>query len=239
VAQFAERFGVEVVNYFGSNEGAALSSTPQDIPDRAQRAVLPRFGVPGFSWSARNASRVRTRLVDVDTEQDIRGPGQVGELRFQGPTIFSGYFNAPELTARAFDAQGYRTGDLFEIAGERQQFYRFVGRHKDIVIRGGMNISSEESRTCCWAMPRCVRWPSSATPTPRWASACAVVVPQAGANAHAGRAGGLPARRRAVAAFKLPEKLLLLPELPRNPLGKVLKRQLRDRLPAAAEGAPA
>jgi non-ribosomal peptide synthetase component E (peptide arylation enzyme) len=42
-----------------------------------------------------------------------------------------------------------------------------------------------------------------------------------------------------VAAFKLPEKLLLLPELPRNPLGKVLKRQLRDRLPAAAEGAPA
>ncbi len=242
VAQFAERFGVEVVNYFGSNEGAALSSTPQDIPDRTQRAqYFPRFGVPGFSWSARNASRVRTRLVDVDTEQDITAPGQVGELRFQGPTIFSGYFNAPELTARAFDAQGYyRTGDLFEIAGERQQFYRFVGRHKDIVIRGGMNISSEEVENLLLGHAKVrevaiVGYPD-ATLGER---VCAVVVPQPGQTPTLAELVAFLRDDEQVAAFKLPEKLLLLPELPRNPLGKVLKRQLRDRLPAAAEGAPA
>ena len=242
VAQFAERFGVEVVNYFGSNEGAALSSTPQDIPDRTQRAqYFPRFGVPGFSWSARNASRVRTRLVDVDTEQDITAPGQVGELRFQGPTIFSGYFNAPELTARAFDAQGYyRTGDLFEIAGERQQFYRFVGRHKDIVIRGGMNISSEEVENLLLGHAKVrevaiIGYPD-ATLGER---VCAVVVPQAGAAPTLAELVAYLRDDEQVAAFKLPEKLLLLSELPRNPLGKVLKRQLRDRLPAAAEGAPA
>ncbi|MFO0235268.1 MAG: class I adenylate-forming enzyme family protein, partial [Burkholderiales bacterium] len=156
VEQCAQRLGVELVNYFGSNEGAALSSAPRDVPDRRQRArCFPRIGVPGFEWSLSNARKVRTRLVDPDTETDIVEPGRVGELRFSGPTIFSGYWRAPELTARAFDAQGfYRTGDLFEIAGDRDQFYRFAGRHKDIVVLGGMNVSSEEVEDLLLSHPK-------------------------------------------------------------------------------------
>lgn len=242
VEQFAQRFGVEVVNYYGSNEGAALSSTPQDIPDRKQRAqYFPRFGVQGHDWSAGNARKISTRLVDVDTELDITEPGRVGELRFLGPTIFSGYYNAPDLTARAFDAQGYyRTGDLFEIAGERQQFYRFAGRHKDIVIRGGMNISSEELENLMlgYAKIREVAVVGYADEV-LGERVCAVAVPLPGAELTLQELVAFLRDEMKVAAYKLPEKLLILDELPRNPLGKVLKRQLRDRLNQQTAGATA
>ena len=69
----------------------------------------------------------------------------VGELCFYGPNIFHCYWRAPEATARAFDENGYyKSGDLFEIAGDAKQYYRYIGRSKDLAIRGGMNISSEE-----------------------------------------------------------------------------------------------
>ena len=242
VEQSAERLGVELVNYFGSNEGAALSSAPRDVPDRRHRArFFPRIGVPGFEWSLSNARKVRTRLVDPDTEVEITAPGRVGELRFSGPTIFSGYWRAPELSARAFDAQGfYRTGDLFEIAGERHQFYRFAGRHKDIVVRGGMNVSSEEVEDLLLSHPKVreaavIGWPDDALGE----RVCAVVVPRDDGDAPA--LDELVRHLREVeqvAAYKLPERLVLLDALPRNPVGKVLKRALRERLWPRTGAAP-
>ncbi|MGE4243793.1 class I adenylate-forming enzyme family protein [Ramlibacter sp.] len=232
VEQFAQQYGVEVVNYFGSNEGAALSSAPQDIPDRRQRsAYFPRIGVEGFTWSLSNASKIRTRLVDLDTGADIEEPGRVGELRFQGPTIFSGYFRAPELTERAFDEQGYyRTGDLFEIAGDRRQFYRFAGRHKDIVIRGGMNISCEEVEGLLLAHPKVREAAVIGLPDPVLGErVCAVIAPQPGAAVDLQELVEFLRGEEQVAPFKWPEKLILVEELPRNPLGKVLKRELRAR----------
>lgn len=230
VESFAQRLGIEVVNYFGSNEGAALSSTPQDVPDRAQRSrYFPRFGVPGFEWSASNSKKVRTRLVCLETGEDIREAGRIGELRFRGPTIFSGYFNAPEQTARAFDDQGYyRTGDLFEIAGDRQQFYRFCGRHKDIVVRGGMNISSEEVETLLLAHPKVREAAVIGVPDlVLGEKVCAVVAPRPGHSVSLAELVEFLARVQRVAAFKWPEVLVLVDSLPRNPMGKVLKRELR------------
>ena len=232
VEEFAQQFGVEIVNYFGSNEGAALASTPQDMPDRIQRAhYFPRFGVAGFEWAQTNSKKVRTRLVDLDSGDDITTPGRVGELRFMGPTIFSGYFNAPELSARAFDEQGYyRTGDLFEIAGDQDQFYRFAGRHKDIVIRGGMNISSEEVEGLMLGHPKVrevavIGWPDEVLGE----RVCAVVVPATGADIALPELVEFLREKEKIAAFKLPEKLILVQTLPRNPLGKVLKRALRQQ----------
>ena len=240
VEQFAEKFDIEVVNYFGSNEGAALSSTPQDIPNRAHRAqYFPRFGVQGFEWSATNSKKIRTRLVDVDTEKDTTEPGRVGELRFSGPTIFSGYFNAPELTDSAFDAQGYyRTGDLFEISGDHQQYYRFAARHKDIVIRGGMNISSVEIENLLTGHPKVREAAVIGYPDPVLGErVCAVVVPQPEQTLTLPELVGFLKQDCEIAAFKLPERLLVVEQLPRNPLGKVLKRQLREAYAAsAAEG---
>ena len=232
VQQMAEKFGIEVVNYFGSNEGASLASSPVDVPDRAQRALyFPRVGVSGYDWSLSNARKVTTRLVDVADGQVITAPGKVGELRFKGPTVFSGYYRAPELTARAFDDQGYyRTGDLFEIAGDRHQFYRFAGRHKDIVIRGGMNISSEEVENLLLGHPQVRECAVIGLPDPVLGEkVCAVVVPQPGQEV---TLASLVAHLRDVeepAAFKWPEHLMLMEELPRNPVGKILKRDLRER----------
>lgn len=226
------QFGIEVVNYFGSNEGASMSSSPADMPDRTQRArFFPRVGVPGYAWSLSNSRKISTRLVDLDTGKDITRSGLVGELRFRGPTIFSGYYRAPELTARAFDEQGYyRTGDLFEIAGDRQQFYRFAGRHKDIVIRGGMNISSEEVENLLLGHPKVRESAVIGCPDPVLGEkVCAVVVPQPGQNLTLEELVHHLRHVDEVAAFKWPEKLIVIDELPRNAVGKILKRELRER----------
>ena len=101
VRGFAERHGVQIVNYFGSNEGAALSGSHIDIPDPELRAqFFPRAGVPGHVWNISTAQKIRTRLVDPETDEDIDDVGRVGEIRFSGPTIFSGYYNAPLLSER-------------------------------------------------------------------------------------------------------------------------------------------
>lgn len=244
VEEMKRQFDIEVINYFGSNEGAALSASPLDMPVRSQRALyFPRMGVPGFDWNMQVSRKIQTRLVDIDNGQDIDAPGRIGELRFKGPTIFSGYFKAPELTARAFDEQGfYRTGDLFEIAGDQQQFYRYAGRQKDIVIRGGMNISSEEIEGLIMSHPQVRDAAVIGAPDPTMGErVCAVVVPQPGQSLSLQALVDHFKNVKQVAAFKWPEQLLLVDELPRNPVGKVLKRALRARFfaPAATPEAPA
>ncbi|MBV5291062.1 MAG: acyl--CoA ligase [Curvibacter lanceolatus] len=226
VSTFAERYGVQIVNYFGSNEGASLGGGALDMPDPRQRAqFFPRAG------AARRG--VQTRLVDLDTERDITEPGQAGELRYDGPTVFSGYFNAPELTAKAFDAQGYyKSGDLFEIAGDQGQFYRYVGRCKDLVIRGGINISSEEIEGLLQACPGVKEVAVIGVPCETLGErVCACVAPVPG---HVLTLEVITdyLRTQRIAVYKLPEHLMVLPELPRNPVGKLLKRELRQRFAA-------
>lgn len=238
VRTFRDRYGVEIINYFGSNEGAALSGNDVDIPDPALRAMyFPRAGVEGYHWHVSTARKIKTRLVDEVTGEEIREPGRPGELRFLGPTIFSAYYESPELTAHAFDDQGYyKTGDLFEIAGERKEFYRYVGRSKDLVIRGGMNISSEELEALLSGHPRVREVAVVAVPDALMGEkVCACVVPTEGQRIELTDLVGFLRDEKHVAVYKLPEYLLTLPELPRNPVGKVLKRDLRAR---AAELAP-
>jgi non-ribosomal peptide synthetase component E (peptide arylation enzyme) len=194
------------------------------------------MGVPGFHWKMSVSRKIETRLVDIDTGEDILSQGHVGELRFKGPTIFSGYYKAPELTARAFDEQGYyRTGDLFEIAGDALQYYRFCGRQKDIVIRGGMNISSEEIEGLLMGHPHVRDSAVIGLPDPVMGErVCAVVVAQPGQDIRLQDLVDYLKDVKEVAAFKWPEKMILLDELPRNPVGKVLKRELRAMLAAGS-----
>ena len=243
VRGFEEKFGVRVVNYFGSNEGAALSSSDIDVPDPALRAqFFPRAGVQGHQWQISTTRKIRTRLVDLESGQAIEQAGRVGELRFTGATIFSGYFRAPELTARAFDEQGYYcTGDLFEIAGDRLQYYRYVGRSKDLVIRGGVNISSEEVENLLLACPLVREAAVVAVPDEVLGEklcACVVAADHASEPNTPGptlvQLQQFLREQKRVAVYKLPEYLMLLPALPRNAVGKVLKRELRamaERLP--------
>ncbi len=232
VRGFADKHGVQIVNYFGSNEGAALSGSDVDIPDPALRAqYFPRAGVDGFEWSVSTTRKIRTRLVDTDTGKDITVAGQTGELRFSGPTVFSGYFRAPELSQRAFDKQGfYKTGDLFEIAGDRLQYYRYVGRSKDLVIRGGMNISSEEIEGLLAACPGIREVAVVGVPDPVLGEKlCACVVALEGQTVTLKQLTDFLRLEQRIATYKLPEYLLPIPALPRNPVGKILKRELREQ----------
>jgi acyl-CoA synthetase (AMP-forming)/AMP-acid ligase II len=232
VSGFAERHGVQIVNYFGSNEGAALSGGDIDIPDPAMRAqYFPRVGVPGLTWSVSTTRKIKTRLVDLSSGADITEAGQPGELRFQGPTVFSGYFKAPDLTKRAFDEQGfYRTGDLFEIAGDQLQYYRYVGRSKDLVIRGGMNISSEEIEGLLAACPGVQEVAVVGVPDRILGEKlCACVVSATGQAVSLVELVEFLRSEKRVAAYKLPEYVLQIDALPRNPVGKILKRELREQ----------
>ncbi|MBL4793631.1 MAG: acyl--CoA ligase, partial [Citromicrobium sp.] len=113
-----DRYGIEIANIFGSNEGASLCSNLQSVPDPVERArYFPRFGARDADWDGMTATIMDSRLVDPATEEEITEPGKVGELRLGGAMIFDGYWRAPEMNATAFDSEGYyRTGDLFEIA---------------------------------------------------------------------------------------------------------------------------
>ena len=241
VRGFAERYGVQIINYFGSNEGAALTGSDLDIPDPALRAhYFPRAGVTGLTWRISTTRKIRTRLVDLDTGDDILNPGQPGELRFAGPTVFSGYYNAPEMSRRAFDDQGfYCTGDLFEIAGDKAQYYRYVGRSKDLVIRGGMNISSEEIEGLLAACPGVREVAVVGVPDlVMGEKLCACVATLDGHTVGLQDVINYLRDVQQVAVFKLPEYLLPVPALPRNPVGKILKRELRQQARALAPESP-
>ncbi len=229
VKGWQDRHGVTVMNVFGSNEGTSLFSTGEAIPDPEQRArYFPRFGARGINWPAQFPAKISTRLVDPDTEQEIVEPGAQGELRIAGAMTFDGYWKAPELSVAAFDAEGYfRTGDLFEIAPEaHERFYSFVGRCKEIIIRGGQNISPAELDVMIESHPKVREASCVAYPDERLGErVCAVVVPRAG-EALTLEDICRHLSDQDIATFKLPEKLRLVEALPRNPLGKVLRREL-------------
>ncbi|HEX5780216.1 MAG TPA: class I adenylate-forming enzyme family protein, partial [Xanthobacteraceae bacterium] len=143
IARFEARFSIPVANVFGSNEGAQLCSAATDVPDPRTRARLfPRDGDEGWT-DKRTANGGIYRLVDLETGERITAPGRIGEMRISGPATFPGYFERGTFNRANFDGDGFfSTGDLFELVeGEDGCGYvRFVGRSKEIIVRGGMKI---------------------------------------------------------------------------------------------------
>ena len=234
VRTFQDDFGIGIVNFFASNEGVTLYSSPSDFPNPDDRAnYFPRFGGKNLVWKAEAVKGFRTRLVEPITEKEIEEPSIVGELRFAGPTVFPGYYKAPHLTAAAFDKEGYfRSGDLFSIEGEKKDKYLFQGRYKDLIIRGGVNISPEEIETLVAAHPKVVEVAAMGYPDPRLGEKiCIAVVPKAGQTLTLEEINTYLAEKD-IARYKHPEILEIMTALPRNPLGKVLKRDIREALKA-------
>ncbi|MFF2549647.1 class I adenylate-forming enzyme family protein [Nocardia sp. NPDC058058] len=231
VRRWQEELGIHVLNFFGSNEGVSLLGAPADIPDPTVRAQhLPHYGAPGVEWSTRLAARTAVKLVDVVTGETVTALGGRGELRLRGPAVFGGYLPGT-ATAEPFDDEGYLcSGDVFELCGPDGRYLRFVDRVKEIIIRGGMNIAPAEIEGLLSDHPgvtdvAIVGYPDEILGE----KCCAFVVPAPGATvtlddlvAHL--------RSREVASFKLPERLELVAALPRNPVGKLLRRELRDQL---------
>ncbi len=169
--------GVEVLNLFGANEGLCLFGCPDTIPNPADRGRLfPRPGDQSFNWRTRIMRETRSRLVDVETGEDIVEPGRPGELRVSSPAIIAGYWgDAPS----PFDDQGfYKTGDIFEITGEGGHLLVYVDRAKDLISRGGYKISAVEIESLLSAHPKVPRSRSSECPIPASASDCASSSPR-------------------------------------------------------------
>ncbi len=234
VRGWQERFGIGVINFFGSNEGVGLLCSPTDVEDPDERArYFPRYGATGKTWSSRVADWVGVRLVDPATGQDITEPGHPGELRISGPTVFAGYLHAAERVS-PFDEQGWlRSGDLFEIAGEQGEYLRFLDRVTDVVIRGGANIAPAEIEGLIGEHPAVSDVAVIGDPDPVLGERVAAVV-----TLHPGTALTLDElvgflREHRIASFKLPERLEVRDTLPRNPVGKILKRSLRRPAPAS------
>lgn len=237
---YRQRFGIDIVNIFGSNEGVSLCSGPADIPDPVLRArYFPRFGRPELRWPARISAMIETRLVDVDSGAEIFEAGPPGEMQIRGPAVFDGYFRSPEPTARVFTADGwFRTGDLFRIAGDPPvpRFYEFVGRVRQQIVRGGFKISPEELDELLAGHPDIAEAVViGVADTVLGERVCAMVVPKSG---HAVTLDDLRRflEERGVAVFKWPERLELLEQLPRNPMGKIARDAL-SRLVAAGSAA--
>lgn len=228
VRGWQEKFGIGVINFFGSNEGIGLLSSPEDIPDPDERAqYFPRYGVEGVHWASRVSEWVGVRLVDPVTGEEITEPGVPGELRINGPTVFAGYLH-PEGRADPFDDEGYlKTGDLFEIAGDRGQYLHYLDRAKDLIIRGGMNIAPAELEGLIADHPDVADVAVIGDPDEVYGERVAAVV-----ALHPDTTLTLDElvdflKTKRIASFKLPERLEIREQLPRNPLGKILKRQLR------------
>jgi acyl-CoA synthetase (AMP-forming)/AMP-acid ligase II len=230
IAGYRDRFGIEIVNLFGSNEGVSLVSGPREAPDPGHRArYFPRFGRPEFRWDARVAGMIETRLIDRATGDEITSAQVPGELVVRGPTVFSGYLGPAEQTRAAFTDDGfYRTGDLFEIAGEAEEarFYRYVGRAKQIIARGGMKISPDELDHLLAGHPGVVEVATVGVPDEVMGErVCAVVVPKPGVEVTlASVAAHL--EERGAARYKFPERLVVAERLPRNAMGKVVRSEL-------------
>ncbi|MFO1427013.1 MAG: fatty acid--CoA ligase family protein [Steroidobacteraceae bacterium] len=226
---YRERFGIEVVNIFGSNEGMTLLSGPKEAPDPEMRArYFPRFGRADVAWPQRVARAIETRIVDPETGSEILAAGQPGEMQIRGPTVFEGYFAAPQLNASAFTEDGFfHTGDLLEIASDAR-YYRFVGRLKQLIIRGGVKIAPDEIETVLAGHPgvaeACALGFRDATLGER---ICAVIVRRAGAAPVTLQSVHELFRARGMAVFKWPERLRETTALPRNPLGKVVRSELQ------------
>ena len=231
VAGFQNDYGIGILNIFGSNEGMCLASSMQDLPNPSDRAqYFPRFGVEGFDWSNRAGNRIKTRLVDLQTGEVVSKAGHKGELELWGSTVFDGYWKSPEANAEVFTEDGYfRTGDVFEVAGEgdESKFYKFVGRCKDIIVRGGVNISPDEIDNLLAGHPKVAEVAVVGYDDELMGEKVgAVIVNKPGENVTLKELTDF-LREQGLAVFKLPEQLRCIDEIPHNAVGKVLRSELK------------
>ena len=227
---FHDRFGIEIVNMFGSNEGMSLASGIAEAPEPERRArFFPRFGRAEFEWTQRSARAIETRIVDPDTGVEINEAGHPGEMQIRGPTVFDGYFKAPQVTAAAFTSDGFfHTGDLFEIAaGDDLRYYRFVGRLKQLIVRGGVKIAPEELEGVLSHHPEIAEASAIGYPDPILGERiCAIVAPKKRGSTVSLESIQELFRQAGLATFKWPERIHGVDALPRNAVGKVVRAAL-------------
>jgi fatty-acyl-CoA synthase len=209
---------VRLWNLYGQTEIAPLATVlkPED--------QLRKAGSAG-----RATLNVETRVVD-DAMQDV-APGRIGEIVHRSPQLLSGYFHDEDRTAAAFDGGWFHSGDLATIDDEG--YITVVDRKKDMIKTGGENVASREVEEAIYALAGVSEVAVIGLPHPVWIEAVtAVIVPKAGHVLT--EAAVIAFCNERLARFKVPKTVILTDALPKNPSGKLLKRELRLRYQPAA-----
>ncbi|WP_211230105.1 class I adenylate-forming enzyme family protein [Desulfovirgula thermocuniculi] len=227
--EFKKRWGIEIINIWGQNEGTGLVAGPDDVPDLDMRSdYFPFWGKEGCSWPS-GVEGIQIKILG-ENGQEVVAPGEVGELCYRSPFTFPGYFRRPDLTERSFTKDGYfRTGDLFILHDSCH--VGFYDRKKDIVIRGGFNISSAEVENIVLGHPKVAE--AAVVPMPDEVlgeRVCLFVVPREKENPPSLEEIVRYCREQGLSVYKLPERLEIISALPRNPVGKILKSVLKEEL---------
>ena len=209
--------GAGIVAGYGMTECPVLAMSSPDDPDEKLAHTEGRACPP----------HMQIRVVKPDGS--TAAAGEEGELRVKGPQLCQGYLD-PALDEEAFDEEGFfRTGDLGYL--DADGYVVISGRLKDVIIRKGENISAREIEDLLFTHPKVRDAAVVGLPDPETGErACAVVVCRDPADplTFDEMTGFL--RERDLIVQKIPERLELVGELPRNPTGKVLKHELRRRL---------
>jgi acyl-CoA synthetase (AMP-forming)/AMP-acid ligase II len=206
---------------FGMTElaGNALAHGPE-----GHRAAAP--GRPELLASAgRSMLLSAARIVDDDGVE--LGADEVGELEIRGDQVFSGYWNRPEATAEAFRDGWFRTGDLARRDAEGR--FAIVDRRKDMILTGGENVYSREVEDVLHQHPRIAAAAVVGAPDELWGERVVAVI-EADGDPHLTEREIREFCAAHLAGYKCPRQVLVVDELPRNTAGKVLKRELRERV---------
>ena len=231
VDTFENHYGKKIINFYGSNEGISLFSTPDLCPDPALRASLfPRFGSGNKNWQKQADKSIGTCVLDQQSRKVIIEADQIGELAVKGPTVFNGYYNSNDKDV--FTEDGFfLTGDLVEISGPNNDYYRIVGRCKDIINRGGVKISPSEIDIVVQGYPSLEEAAVCAYPDERLSEKiCLCIVIKEGSDTPSLQAIKQYLEEQGLAKFKQPEKLEIFASLPHNALGKVQRFVLQEQV---------
>jgi fatty-acyl-CoA synthase len=204
---------VRLWNLYGQTEIAPLATVlkPEDQLRKAGSAGRPTLNV-------------ETRVVD-DAMNDV-APGQIGEIVHRSPQLLTGYFRDEERTAAAFEGGWFHSGDLAILDDEG--YITVVDRKKDMIKTGGENVASREVEEALYALEGVSEVAVIGLPHPVWIEAVtAVIVPKAGYTLT--EEAVIAFCRQRLAGFKAPKTVILTDALPKNPSGKLLKRELRLR----------
>jgi malonyl-CoA/methylmalonyl-CoA synthetase len=165
----------------------------------------------------------------VGAEGEALAPGEVGAIEIDGPNLFKGYWRKPEKTREEMRPDGFfRTGDVGRV--DEQGYVHIVGRAKDLIISGGLNVYPKEIELLIDQMAEVGESAVVGVPHPDFGEGViAVVTPKPGGAAKPDEEGIVAKLKGELAGFKVPKRVFVLDELPRNAMGKVEKSRLRER----------
>ncbi|HYF19925.1 MAG TPA: AMP-binding protein, partial [Ramlibacter sp.] len=173
--------------------------------------------------AGRAVINVETRVVD-DAMNEVK-PGEVGEIVHRSPHLMLGYYRDEERTAAAFQGGWFHSGDLATV--DEEGYITVVDRKKDMIKTGGENVASREVEEAVYRLPAVSEVAVVGVAHPRWVEAVvAVIVPKPGQDLTEQQV--LDHCAQHLAGFKCPKKVVFTQALPKNPSGKLLKRDLRQ-----------